>query len=263
MQLLNNQELPNHFQLQQLTHKKRQEHQTMNTNKASTRSLLALTAFLAASLLPVHTSMAKEAYDADQYGPEEPIVWSGPTRSSFNHQSHTVDAGLSCDACHDEIFAMEAGATAKAGDFTMQSFKEGKYCGTCHDGSTAFDSATQCGSCHTAPETPIVFTYPVKAVSFEHSTHVEKGKIACESCHKEVFTMKKGAIEETEQASAEPQDKREYLEKLHNKYCGTCHDSSQAFGYLTRCTVCHIGVKGYDALQGNDQKNEGQGKSKH
>jgi len=235
----------------------------MNTNKASTLSLLAITAFLAASLLPAHTSRAKEAYDADQYGPEKPILWPTPTRSSFSHQTHTVDAGLSCDACHDDIFPMEEGATGKAGDFTMKSFKEGKYCGSCHDGSTAFDSATQCGSCHAAPEAPVVFTYPVKAVSFEHSTHVEKGGLSCESCHKEVFTMKKGSVEEAEQNRTDAQDKREYLEKLHNMYCGTCHDASQAFGYLTRCTVCHIGVKGYDALHGNDQEKDGQEESKH
>lgn len=235
----------------------------MNTNKASTVSLLAVTAFLAASFLPVHASMAAEAYDADQYGPQEPIVWSTPTKATFNHQPHTMDAGLTCDACHDEIFTMEQGATEKAGDFTMKSFKEGKYCGSCHDGSTAFDSATQCGSCHSAPENPIVFSYPVKAVSFDHSIHVKQGGLACEACHKEVFAMKKGSVEEAEQNRTDPQDKREYLEKLHNKYCGTCHDASQAFGYQTRCTVCHIGVKGYSALQGGDQKKEGNGENKH
>lgn len=207
--------------------------------------------------------MAEEAYDADQYGPQEPIVWTTPTKATFNHPTHTMDAGLACDACHDEIFAMEQGATEQAGDFTMKSFKEGKYCGSCHDGNTAFDSSTQCGSCHSAPEAPIVFTYPVKAVSFEHSIHLKKGGLACETCHKEVFAMKKGAVEEAEQTSAASGDKREYLEKLHNKYCGTCHDASQAFGYLTRCTVCHIGVKGHDALQGGDQKKAEHGESKH
>ncbi|MBU4326662.1 MAG: hypothetical protein KKB91_02830 [Proteobacteria bacterium] len=235
----------------------------MNTNKTSTVSLLALMAFLAASLLLVNTSMAEEAYDADQYGPEEPIVWTTPTEATFTHKTHTMDAGLACDACHDEIFAMEQGATENAGDFTMQSFKEGKYCGSCHDGNTAFDATTQCGSCHSAPETAIVFTYPVKAVFFEHSIHLKKGGLACETCHKEVFAMKKGAIEEAEQTNADSGNKREYLEKLHNKYCGTCHDASKAFGYLTRCTVCHIGVKGNDALQGVEQKKEGHGESKH
>ena len=235
----------------------------MNTNKASTVSLLALAALMTTSLLLADTSMAEDAYDADKYGPQEPIVWTTPTQATFNHPVHTMDAGLECDSCHDAIFAMEQGAAGQAGDFTMKSFKEGKYCGSCHDGNTAFDAATQCASCHSAPESPIVFTYPVKAVLFDHSIHIKKGGLACETCHKEVFAMKKGTIEETEQTSAASGDKREYLEKLHNKYCGTCHDASQAFGYLTRCTVCHIGVKGNDALQGGDQKKDGHGESKH
>jgi len=239
----------------------------MITNKASTVSVLALTALLTASLAtPLFhpdISRAEESYDEDQYGPQKPIIWETPTKSAFSHKTHTMDAGLTCDACHDAIFPMEQGATEKNGDFTMKSFKDGKYCGACHDGNAAFDSATQCGSCHFAPESAIVFTYPVKAVSFEHSIHVQKGDLACEACHKEVFTMKKGSIEEAEQAGSGSGDKREYLEKLHNKYCGTCHDSSQAFGYLTRCTVCHIGVKGFDAQQGGDQKKDAQGGKKH
>ncbi|MDO9041357.1 MAG: cytochrome c3 family protein [Desulfocapsaceae bacterium] len=234
----------------------------MNTNKASTINLLALAAFLATSLL-ANASMAEEAYDADKYGPQEPIVWTTPTKATFTHQTHTMDAGLACDTCHDEIFAMEQGSAEKAGDFSMKSFKEGKYCGSCHDGKTAFNAATQCGSCHSAPETPIIFTAPVKAVSFEHSIHLKKGCLTCEACHKDVFAMKKGGVEEAEKTGTNQGDKREYLEKLHNKYCGTCHNASQAFGYLTRCTVCHIGVKGQNSLQGGNQKKQGHGDSKH
>ncbi len=234
----------------------------MNTNKASTINLLALAAFLVTSLL-ANSSMAEEAYDADKYGPQEPIVWTTPTKATFTHQTHTVDAGLACDACHDEIFAMEQGSAEKAGDFSMKSFKEGKYCGSCHDGNKAFDAATQCGSCHSAPEAPIIFTFPVKAVSFDHSIHLKKGGLSCEACHKEVFAMKKDPVEEAGKASANQGNKREYLEKIHNKYCGTCHNASQAFGYLTRCTVCHIGVKGQNALQRDDQKKQKNGDSKH
>lgn len=235
----------------------------MKKNKASAVSLLALAACMATSLLLANTSRAEEAYDADTYGPEEPIIWTTPTKATFTHKTHTMDAGLACDACHDGVFAMEQGAAEKAGDFSMKSFKEGKYCGSCHDGNTAFDSATQCGSCHSAPESPIVFTEPVKAVSFDHSIHVKKGGLSCESCHKEVFAMKKGAIEKVEQTGTDPEAKRENLAKLHNRYCGTCHDGGQAFGYLTRCTVCHIGVKGLDTLQSGDQKKSKHGENKH
>lgn len=76
--------------------------------------------------------------------------------------------------------------------------------------------------------------------------------------------MKKGSVEKTERAAApaDSKEKREYLEKLHARYCGTCHNAEQAFGYVTRCTVCHVGVKGYEALQqssGKKAKNGGKG----
>jgi c(7)-type cytochrome triheme protein len=239
----------------------------MNANKASTVHLRTgatfLTTFLAASLFLTGAGKAAEAYDADKFGPEEPIVWTTPTKATFTHKTHTMDAGLECDACHDSIFTMEKGAAEKSGNFTMQSFKKKKFCGSCHDGNTAFEASTQCGSCHTPPDSPIVFTSPVKAVSFDHSIHLKKGGLSCEACHKDVFAMKKGAVEEAEQTKVAPQDKRKHLEELHNKYCGTCHDSSQAFGYLTRCTVCHIGVKGVDTHQGDNKKQEKHGEAKH
>ncbi len=190
-------------------------------------------------------------YDESEYGPEAPIIWTTPVQARFSHYSHT-SIGFSCEDCHDGLFEMYTGAATEAGDFTMAAFAEGKYCGTCHDGGMAFSTATQCGSCHDAPAEPIIFTYPVKAVLFDHDIHVDRGQISCESCHKEVFTMKKGAVEEEERRNIDTeQGKREYLEKIHARYCGTCHDADHAFGYLTRCTVCHIGVKAYQELQKN------------
>jgi c(7)-type cytochrome triheme protein len=249
----------------------------MNTNKASTVNLLALTTFLATTLLLADTGISAEntakdpgsvvaqpdtrkfAYDAETKkttGPKDLIVWNTPTKVTFDHQFHTKDAGLSCESCHDDIFTMKAGTALATGAFTMAAMAEGQFCGTCHDGSTAFATTTQCGSCHYSPEKPIVFSAPVKAVAFDHSIHLKKGGLACEACHKEVFSMKKGAFEETQKANANDAEKREYLEKLHNKYCGTCHDSSQAFGYLTRCTVCHVGVKGFAEMPGNGPKKD-------
>lgn len=235
----------------------------MSKQKTATLRLLV---FLAAFLL-AGSSMAekaKDSYDADKYGPEQSIVWDTPVKATFSHQTHTRDLGLSCDACHDGVFSMEQGAATKTGKFTMAAFAQGKFCGKCHNGSQAFSASKQCGSCHSAPTGPVVFTYPVKAVAFNHSIHVEKGKLACETCHKTVFTMKKGSVEKAERASAAGTDtKREHLEKLHARYCGNCHNASQAFGYLTRCTVCHIGVKGYNALQGDGKKAKSGGGKGH
>ena len=63
--------------------------------------------------------------------------------------------------------------------------------------------------------------------------------------------MKQGGVEPVQPVKSENRaEKRQYLVDLHKKYCGTCHDSSQAFGYLTGSTVCHIGVKGLDEESG-------------
>jgi len=195
-------------------------------------------------------SSAEAPYDESLYGPEETIIWTSPGQARFDHYSHT-SLGISCDECHFDIFDMANGAAEEAGNFTHTAFAQGKYCGACHDGSMAFGTTTSCGECHSAPMESTIFTYPVKAVLFDHNVHVERGGISCESCHKEVFTMKKGSVEEAErkQMIAE-QGKREYLEQIHTRYCGSCHDGGQAFGYLTRCTVCHIGAKTYRVLEG-------------
>ncbi len=187
--------------------------------------------------------------------PKDPIIWNEPTKAAFSHASHVEEFELECVSCHNEAFTMKKGAATNNKDFTMLAFKEGKYCGSCHNGDDAFDSATQCESCHFPPTEKIIFTQPVKSVVFDHNIHVKKGELSCESCHREVFTMKKGTIEGEELILSEnPVEKRAYLVNLHKKYCGTCHDSSQAFGYLTRCTVCHIGVKGLSELTGEGNK---------
>lgn len=183
--------------------------------------------------------------------PEEPIVWNTPTKVAFSHKAHVDDFELECSNCHNGTFTMKKGAAMASNDFNMESFRKGKYCGSCHNGDDAFATTSQCESCHFPPTEKIVFTQPVKTVIFDHNIHVGKAKLACESCHKDVFAMKKGTLEAVGVlTSDDPAEKREYLVNLHNKFCGTCHDSSQAFGYLTKCTICHIGVKGFDRMNG-------------
>lgn len=195
---------------------------------------------------------------------EDPIIWTQPTKAAFSHKSHVEEFELECGSCHNGVFAMKKGAATENKDFTMSAFKEGKYCGSCHNGDDAFDSATQCESCHFPPTEKIVFTQPVKTVVFDHNIHVKKAELSCESCHKEVFAMKKGTLEGHELIHSDnPAKKHKYLESLHNQYCGSCHDSSQAFGYLTRCTVCHIGVKGLKELNKGAEKSDAHEKSGH
>jgi c(7)-type cytochrome triheme protein len=94
----------------------------------------------------------EEEYDEDTYGPQDPIVWSRPVKAViFHHKTHTMDAGLECDSCHDEegeMFEMVAGLIEDNEDFTMQALYDGKYCGACHDGEMAFASNSRCTTCH-------------------------------------------------------------------------------------------------------------------
>ena len=110
---------------------------------------LASTLVFGVALLGFSGQAAGEEYDEEAYGPEAPIVFVKPVKAvDFSHKIHTMDAGLECDSCHDDLFEMEAGATEENGDFTMQALYDGKYCGACHDGDMAFASNTRCTICH-------------------------------------------------------------------------------------------------------------------
>ncbi|MDD3813882.1 MAG: cytochrome c3 family protein [Desulfocapsaceae bacterium] len=222
------------------------------------KSVVAI--LLAGSFFLATNSMAAEAYDEDSYGPEAPIVWDKPTKVTFSHKVHTMDSGLTCDACHDELFTMEAGAALATGKMTMAAMAEGKFCGSCHDGNTAFATNSQCSSCHTdvnelVPEDPIVWTKPVKAVLFYHKAHTEDFGLECDACHNDTFVMQKGAAEKADNFT---------MKSLYEgKYCGKCHDGSTAFASDTRCNTCHIGVKGYNRMTGNDNAHEKDHKDTH
>jgi c(7)-type cytochrome triheme protein len=76
------------------------------------------------------------------------IVFIKPVRAViFEHSLH-LEKKLSCADCHPAIFTKKAGQAENRDDFTMAAFEQGKYCGACHDGSTAFSSNTRCTWCH-------------------------------------------------------------------------------------------------------------------
>ena len=94
------------------------------------------------------------------------------------------------------------------------------------------------------PEAPIVWTKPVKAVVFYHKIHTMDQELDCESCHDDLFQMEAGAAEEEDDFN---------MESLYDgNYCGACHDGDTAFASNTRCTSCHIGVRGYARLIGGE-----------
>jgi c(7)-type cytochrome triheme protein len=66
---------------------------------------------------------------------------SYPPRALFSHRSHE---SFGCYACHPSIFPQQTLVS-----FTHQEMSEGKFCGRCHDGQSAFGiPGTACARCH-------------------------------------------------------------------------------------------------------------------
>ena len=114
-----------------------------------TLAIIILSLFIAQAAYLIAADTAETEYDEDLYGPEAPVIWEKPVRGViFDHKIHTMEIGLDCDSCHDEIFEMEAGAAEENDDFNMKSMYDGQYCGACHDGGDAFAANTRCTTCH-------------------------------------------------------------------------------------------------------------------
>lgn len=61
----------------------------------------------------------------------------------FPHWIHRTQ--FKCYVCHDEIFQMQAGAEK----INMDDVSNGRFCGVCHDGKTAFAIGfNTCERCH-------------------------------------------------------------------------------------------------------------------
>ncbi len=190
------------------------------------------------------------------YGDTE-IIAQEPAGEMFSHKSHVISSGLDCDSCHPSLFKKKRGTAAANGDYTMEALEEGKYCGSCHDGDTAFGVTDQknCVTCHGSdmkqPKT-IVFTKPVKAVIFNHGLHVDDFGFECSECHNKLFKMKRG--------DAEKHAEKFTMKALYaGKYCGACHNGDDAFASNTKCTVCHIGSIGFRHLAGGAESGEKKG----
>jgi c(7)-type cytochrome triheme protein len=66
--------------------------------------------------------------------------------SIFPHWVHR--ARFMCKVCHEALFVPKAGANT----VTMKHIADGKACGACHDGKTAFGvGLSNCERCHVAP----------------------------------------------------------------------------------------------------------------
>ena len=182
----------------------------------------------------------------------------GAETPMFSHKTHVIEIELGCDSCHPDTIQKKRGSAAAAGDYTMAALEEGKYCGMCHDGDTAFgvkepDTCVTCHGSNMKQPGTIYFEKPAKAVIFDHTMHTEDFGLDCADCHNKVFKMKLG--------NAEEHPEQFTMEALYaGKYCGACHDGDSAFASDTKCTTCHIGVLGFNRLFGEKAaKGEGHG----
>lgn len=68
---------------------------------------------------------------------------NGVSPAVFPHWLHRTRA--TCSVCHDELeFEMQTGST----EVTEADNRAGRFCGACHDGTTAFALAGNCIRCH-------------------------------------------------------------------------------------------------------------------
>jgi len=70
---------------------------------------------------------------------------AGAGKVVFDGKVH-ADKGLKCADCHPATFKMKKGADA----ITMKDINDGKFCGTCHNGTKAFSAKepANCAKCH-------------------------------------------------------------------------------------------------------------------
>lgn len=99
--------------------------------------------FALAGVLVLAFTVRGGAADGDILFPRKVQKAGDTPPARFPHWAHRIR--FKCYVCHDAIFQMKAGANR----ISMDAISEGKFCGTCHDGKTAFaPSFETCGRCH-------------------------------------------------------------------------------------------------------------------
>ena len=66
----------------------------------------------------------------------------------FTHEYHVSLKNQKCGNCHYKTFQMKSGESTYKMDMSMLT--KGQFCGSCHDGKSAFDvkDASSCKRCH-------------------------------------------------------------------------------------------------------------------
>jgi c(7)-type cytochrome triheme protein len=102
------------------------------------------TYFVAAVIAIVALALSMPAF-AVPSGKTVLLEPKGASMVVFDGKMH-ADKGFKCADCHPGVFKMK-----KDGDvITMKDIQEGKFCGTCHNGTRAFNAkdAVSCAKCH-------------------------------------------------------------------------------------------------------------------
>lgn len=137
----------------------------------------------------------------------------------FSHNDHLKM--FKCDECHSAVFV----GGARSIRYTMQQMEQGKSCGTCHDGKSAFSVAGNCEKCHrSAPPARVFAIKDAGTVTFSHEKH--RSNFSCNMCHNGIVT----AGTASRRYSMGDMDK--------GKSCGACHDGTSAFS-VKSCGKCH------------------------
>ena len=140
--------------------------------------------------------------------------------SVFSHKLH-LDMSYNCFDCHNKLFVPGPNRT----HYTMQEMENGKSCGACHDGKTAFSAKGDCQKCHKNVKE---INFKAFNARFSHSSHVSLFK--CGDCHSGgIFIGGAHSVRFTM-----PQMEQ-------GKSCGACHDGKTAFSVATDkdCDKCH------------------------
>jgi c(7)-type cytochrome triheme protein len=133
----------------------------------------------------------------------------------FSHSRH----GANCSSCHPKIFKQKSNSNHVG----MQAMEEGKSCGACHNGKTAFSVTANCAVCHAGD-----IRYAEEDagdVIFSHTAHLDM--FGCAECHPDLFSARRGT------------NKATMADMEEGKSCGACHDGSSAFSVKEDCEACH------------------------
>jgi nitrate/TMAO reductase-like tetraheme cytochrome c subunit len=157
----------------------------------------------------------------------------------FDHERHTIAAGLECGTCHSSL-----------DDHGKTLLKKTSDCASCHHPQIG---AMNCAACHSgpggAPTEPI--DHPVGA--FPHQPHLEAG-FQCVNCH-EAPSMSADGVDCTTCHALHHQPeatcvschqsgaKEKHALAFAHSTCSQCHgEKAQGITKWTRqvCTVCHV-----------------------